>query len=70
MNGQNIPADASCATCRWYAAFPQNYRRPVFTEGACYLMPPAVVADGSGVRHERPNVDSTDLCSQWQAVRP
>jgi hypothetical protein len=70
MNGQNIPADAWCATCRWFRAIPLEWRSVhTLTDGVCYVAPPTVLVDEHGVPiSERPYVEEDDVCAQWSGV--
>jgi hypothetical protein len=67
MNGQNIPADASCESCRWFVALDSGVRGYVEThDGHCSFAPPVVVWTRDGSTYtERPEVNDTDLCAQW-----
>lgn len=65
MNGQNIPADASCATCRWFRAYDKLFDGTYPADGACFAAPPSIKRDEH--YSSRPHVDSDDVCAQWTA---
>ncbi len=68
MNGQNIPADASCESCRWMRPLPSDLSGYEGSpDGHCHFRSPVVAITRLGDETTAwPSVFVDDVCGSWR----